>query len=444
MSTELAIASVTAVLMDLLNNGIIDHDITGAVGGNVTVTALPPDRIDTTVPSQQTQLNLFMYQAVPNQGWRNEGLPSRNGRGERLTNPPLALDLQYMLTAYGAEELHAEILLGYGMHLLHETPVLARDAIRRSLAPPSTVSGAGLPAGLRALSVSGLAEQIEQIKITPVSLTTEEISKLWSAFQAKYRPTATYQASVVLIEGDHPTRTPLPVRSRLVYVAPYKQPVIEKVVSQTGAGAPIVENQPILAGYNLVVRGRNLRGDATVLNVGGIDVTPDAAGLSDTQIIVPVPAGLTAGIHGLQVKHERLLGSPPTPHKGIESSVAPFVLSPGIQSVNASAVQSLGGDQRSGNIDVTVKPAVTEAQRLVLLLNEKTGAGSGPGESPAAYSFNAPPLVLSPPGSTEDISIPFTGVKAADYLVRVKVDGAESPLSCDSTGRYNQPEVSIP
>ena len=32
MSTALAIASVTAVLKDLLNNGLIDHDITTTVG----------------------------------------------------------------------------------------------------------------------------------------------------------------------------------------------------------------------------------------------------------------------------------------------------------------------------------------------------------------------------------------------------------------------------
>ena len=33
MSNALAIAGVTAVLKDLLNNGLIDHNVTGAVGG---------------------------------------------------------------------------------------------------------------------------------------------------------------------------------------------------------------------------------------------------------------------------------------------------------------------------------------------------------------------------------------------------------------------------
>ena len=41
MSNALAIGAVTAVLRDLLNNGLVDHDVTGSLGGNVTVSALP-------------------------------------------------------------------------------------------------------------------------------------------------------------------------------------------------------------------------------------------------------------------------------------------------------------------------------------------------------------------------------------------------------------------
>src|SRR5690349_19913580 len=111
MSTALAIASVTYVLKDLLNTGLTKQDITGTIGGNVTVTALPPDRIDAGNTTENNQLNLFMYQATFNSGWRNQALPSLNSRGERIQNPPLALDLHYLLTAYGSEELHHEILL---------------------------------------------------------------------------------------------------------------------------------------------------------------------------------------------------------------------------------------------------------------------------------------------------------------------------------------------
>ncbi len=40
MSSALAIAAVTAVLKDLLINGLIDHDLTASIG-DVSVSALP-------------------------------------------------------------------------------------------------------------------------------------------------------------------------------------------------------------------------------------------------------------------------------------------------------------------------------------------------------------------------------------------------------------------
>jgi hypothetical protein len=453
MSTELAIASVTYVLKDLLNNGLIDHDISGAVGGNVKVTALPPDRIDVTSTDQESQLNLFMYRVTPNQGWRNVGLPSHDARGERISNPYLALDLHYLLTAYGADELHSEILLGYGMQLLHETPVLTRDAIRTSLAPPTTApGGSGLPPALQALSTSELAEQIEQVKITPQAISTEEISKLWSAFQSKFRPTTAYQASVVLIESRRSTRSALPVRrgGRKIYAVPFQQPVIEKIKSQSQvtANEPIVEGQPILAGYKLVLEGRNLRGQETLVNVGGIEVTPSPGDVSDTQIILPLPTELSAGIQGVQVIHRMLMGEPPTPHQGVESNLAAFVLQPTLVIDSLSNVQHTGNNLYSGTVNVTVKPAVLKTQRAILYLNEILQIpASPPGAESilAAYSFHAPPMaLLSPPAPAENLTIPISGVKAGTYLARIKVDGAESPLSTDATGKYDFPQVTIP
>ena len=64
---------------------------------------------------------------------------SGDAQGARLTNPPLALDLHYLLTAYGSVDLNAEILLGFAMDLLNETPMLSRDTIRRSLSPTDPV-----------------------------------------------------------------------------------------------------------------------------------------------------------------------------------------------------------------------------------------------------------------------------------------------------------------
>jgi hypothetical protein len=450
MSTALAIAAVTAVLKDLLNNGLIDHNVSAGVG-EVTVSALPPDRIDASDEDlKKSRLNLFLYQVTPNPGWRNVGLPARNGRGERIDNPPLALDLYYLLTAYGAEEFHAEILLGYAMQLLHETPVLPRDAIRTALAPPTpVVGGGGLPPALQALFTSDLAEQVEQIKITPQIMNTEELSKLWPAFQARYRPTAIYQISVVLIDSRRSTKPALPVRERRVHVIPFKHPVIEQIKSQASPGGPIVDNQPILTGSNLVIAGSQLRGEDTVVQVGGIAVTPAAGEVTDRQIIVPIPGGLQAGVQGVQVIQRTLLGSPPTPHRGFASNVAAFVLSPRLVApIGIANLQGTGSEPRSARVDLTVDPAIGDTQRVVLLLNELMPSGSPP-EELRPYSFSAPSRLpwsppLSPPGPSPTISIPISGVQAGDYLVRLQVDGAESPLGTDAAGKYNSPVVTIP
>jgi Pvc16 N-terminal domain len=453
MSTALAIASVSAVLKDLLNNGLVDHNLASTVG-NVVVSALSPDRIDQT-GNQQSQLNLFLYQVTPNAAWRNVGLPGRDARGDRTGNPPLALDLHYLLTAYGALEFHAEVLLGYGMQLLHETPILTRTAIRMALAPPSPVSpGGSLPQGLQALFTSELAEQVEQIKITPETLNTEEISRMWTAFQAHYRPTAAYHVSVVLIESKASTKSPLPVRARRIYVVPFKQPFIAQVNSQETPGGPILSRQPIIASHRLVLAGHTLRAEGIQVLVGGVDSPVADADVTDQQVIVPIPATLRAGLQGVQVIHPRFMGEPPAPHRGVESNLAAFVLHPRIDSVTASNVQGTGTQPRSADVAVGVTPAVGDNQRVVLLLNQFNPAGSPPGSPPQdarseSYSFVAPSrLPLSPPslgpGATNTVVIPITGVKGGAYLVRVQVDGADSPLIVDASGQFVSPLVLIP
>ena len=88
---------------------------------------------------------------------------------------------------------------------------------------------------------------------------------------------------------------------------------------------------------------------------------------------------------------------------------------------------------------------------MVLLLNESIPLSSPPSTAEAlAYSFNAPsrldlqnPPAAAPPPS-EATTIPVVGVRAGSYLVRIQVNGAESPLGSDADGRYNSPQLPIP
>ena len=202
MAGALAIASVTAVLQDLLRNGFITNSEVASVG-DVSISALPPDRIAMGT-QESNQLNLFMYRVTPHSGLRNSAKQTVVAKKDtQQDHPRLALDLFYLLTAYGAQDFHAEILLGCAMQLLHKIPILSQDMIRTALgSTPVKKSKSLIPPAQAALSASSITDQVEQIKITPQFLSFEEMSKVWSALQARYRPSVSYRVSAVVIDGS--------------------------------------------------------------------------------------------------------------------------------------------------------------------------------------------------------------------------------------------------
>ncbi|HEX9372591.1 MAG TPA: DUF4255 domain-containing protein [Roseiflexaceae bacterium] len=200
MRSTLVIASVTAILKSLLENGLVDRGVTASIGSDAIVSALPPDRIDVGA-DERAQLNLFLHQVTPNTALRSASRLALDGDEKRPATSQLALDLHYLLTAYGAQDFQIEILLGYAIQRMHRTPTLKRDAIRASLTALSSADhGNVLPPTLAAMAASNLADQVEQIAISPQFLNGDEMSKIWSALQARYRPSVAYKVSMVLIE----------------------------------------------------------------------------------------------------------------------------------------------------------------------------------------------------------------------------------------------------
>ncbi|MCP4329273.1 MAG: DUF4255 domain-containing protein [Alphaproteobacteria bacterium] len=417
MSNALAIAAVTAVLRDLLNNGLIDHNVTGAVDGNVTVSTLPPDRIPSSGEDSATQLNLFMHQVTPNIGWRNVCLPSRDGRGDRLSNPPLALDLHYLLTAYGVEDLHAEILLGYAMQLLHETPVLSRGAITQALVP-SPVNGTILPPAFAALAAADLADQVEQIKITPEALNIEEMSKLWAAFQANYRPTAAYAVSVVLIEANRATRAPLPVLTR----GPGNQGVIAQAsltppFPTIDAITPPDRRPSAELGDLLTMTGHHLDGANLTVRfesprlAAAIELAPEP-GATSTQVTVTLPdapadpsapADWAAGLYAVSISVER-----PSESFARTTNEVPLQIAPRMDMASVNAVRDAG----TGAVTVTfdASPELRPNQTASLLL--------GALETP----------VEPHPVQTGTLSFVIADIDAGTYWARLRIDGVSSVL----------------
>jgi hypothetical protein len=416
VSNALGIAATSAVLRDLLNNGLIDASV-----GDVTVTAQSPDKISLD-GDEISQLNLFLYRVSENQGWRNVGLPSVDSGGtNRLSNPPLALDLHYLLTAYGAGDFQAEILLGYGMQVLHESPVIDRQAIRNTLAP-GPVTGGILPPALQTLTAAEVADQVEQLKITPEALSSDEISKLWTAFGAHYRPTAAYMVSVVLIESRRATRPALPVRLRQLFVLPLREPHVESVSAQDG--------KPIVATSTLVVEGERLVHEPMQVLVGSLPAA--ITDKSDTRLVVALPAGLRAGVQSVQVKHQLDFRTPNEPHRGFESNVAAFVLHPVFGGLSLAPAPS-GAAPYTGTATLTITPVPAREQRIVLMLNRTSPA------VPSSYALPADRRA----SDAAPVVVPLENVVRGEYFARVQVDGAESLLDLDPSSAGFGPKVTI-
>jgi hypothetical protein len=418
MSNALAIAGVTAVLRDLLNDGLINHNVSGTLGSTVTVSVLPPDRVIAAGSNEASQLNLFLHQVTPNTGWRNEGLPSRDASGrQRLTNHALALDLHYLLSAYTGGDLHAEILLGYAMQLLHETPVLTRQAIQTALHPSPGV-GTSLPPALQALADSGLEHQVEQIKITPEYLSTEEVSKLWTATQSHYRPTAAYMASVVLIEAARPTRSALPVlsrgpvdlatgRDRGVVVTPDLVPPFPtiQIVAPDG-GQPVARLGEVvdLIGHHLDGTNREV---VLASDRFAIEETIAAAGTGGPtlmQFTIPVgdAADFPVGVYRVAARVVRPGESEPRETNRLGLTLAPHI----------TGLPVVVGRDGAGTATFTVNfhPALRAGQTVTLLLGEHAFA----------------PEPFTPPVTALNFVIEDAPV--GDHLARLRIDGVEGPI----------------
>ncbi len=415
MSTALAIAGVTAVLRDLLNDGMINHNVSGIIGSTVSVSVLPPDRVVAEGSTESSQLNLFLHQVTPNSGWRNEGLPARDPSGrQRLANPPLALDLHYLISAYGNADLHREILLGYAMQLLHERPVLDRQAIRTALQPSPDV-GDTLPPALRALADSGLAEQVEQLRITPAFLNNEEMSKLWTAAQSSYRPTAAYQVSVVLIESTTPARAPLPVLSRGPVVAGREQgivttpdlvpplPTLEAV--EPAGGQPVAQ-----LGRAVTLRGHHLDGAEQQVRLAnprfGIETRLPAAGGTGDRLSFDIPiaraADFPVAVYDLAAELKR-----PGETAIRESNHLALVLAPELTDLPKTVTPDGSGDT---SFSLQCQPQIRPEQTVKLILGQ--------------LEFEPEPF--SSPTDTLDFVIPRA--PSGEHLARLRVDGIDSPI----------------
>jgi hypothetical protein len=355
-------------------------------------------------------VNIFLYQANPNPAWRNHDLPTRTSGGQVTQRPTAALDLHYLFTFYGDESLlEPQRLLGITVATLHATPVISRELIRAT----KIALGGG---DLALLAASDLDEQIDQVRIAPHCFDLDHMSKLWSIFsQNAYALSVAYQASVVLIEAEQTPAAALPVRVGSVYTVTYKQPQIDAARSESGG--------LLTVGSRAVLTGSNLQADIVRVRLGAVEIEPLA--VADSQIVFAVPLTARAGVQAVQVTHPLLLGEPPTLRPGADSNAAAMVVSPQIVSTA----------QTGTTLNVRVQPAVGSRQRAQLLLVQL--------DPPLTVQLDADAPTANPDLARDVLPFDVSGVQAGTYLVRVQVDGAQSPLGSAPDGTFISPTVTL-
>lgn len=394
MSSPAALATVTATLRHLLDQATSGAD----------VTTKPPAAARN--GASNNQLNLFLYGTHINTAFSNAPMPGQSTKGESGL-PPLSLVLKYLLTAYGDndDDIAGQQLLGQAMSVFHDHPLLGKADIEGILPD------------------SKLQHQIERLRITPDALSLDDMSKLWTSFQAEYRLSTAYEVSVVLIESNRVSPAPLPVlkrgeqnRGAAVLASP----------SPTLTGIRFPHQKPSAElGDRLTLLGNRMAGAIVTLRLrhplldDPIHLQPEPD-RSDTQMPVQLPGpsddpqvGATwpAGFYTLSLVIER----PDAP--AWTTNALSFALSPRITGINPT--QAPQGDVA---LTVTALPQIREQQHVALLFGDR---------AVAVDSLSTPADPTAP--TTLTFTVENAEARSEPYVLRLRVDGVDS-LPIDFSG----------
>ncbi len=134
------------------------------------VSLKPPSDIDS-----KSNLGLFRYKIQENSFYKN--LETKYIAPDKIQNPPLVVDLFYLLTPYVEPEQSGEILTKI-MQAFHDVPVLAGSNLKEDLQKSGN----------------------NELKISLNSLKMDELNHLWSLFGGKpYKMSLSYVVTPVII-----------------------------------------------------------------------------------------------------------------------------------------------------------------------------------------------------------------------------------------------------
>ncbi len=328
MSTARAIAAVTQRLVDVLQT-------TGA-----TASAKPLDKAT-------DQLNVFLYHVSIDATWRNQDLPRPAGRGQPA-RPLLPLNLFYLISAVHANhdnDIDRHDFLGKAMLKLHDLSLSGSIAFK-----PET----------------GIKNQPGSIHITMQPLSIDEMYKLWSVFQAPFRPSVGYEVGAVLIESELPDSLPLPVISRGPKSTGWDATTqFPAVVNSIGFDPKIQPGARL--GDSITINGQNLKQLESTLVIFEHPLkdpkTRKPTSISPDKLTVDIPDESNdwpAGVYMVSVQNTDSSGHT------YRSNAVPLLLLP--QIVVPPGGLRVVADGHDLSLTLTCKPRLQKEQRVQILI----------------------------------------------------------------------------
>jgi Pvc16 N-terminal domain len=399
MSNSLAVPAVTAAITSVVQARIDRAGITP----RPTVAPGPLDDSSGT-PS----VGIHLYKVTRNAALSIADLPTRGADGQLRQRPVAALDLHYLFTFRGTGVYESEQLLALTASALHTIPVLTPAIVDLAATQHPEIAG------------NDLALAAEPVRVTPETVSSDDITRLWAVYEpGAFTVTLAVAAGPVLIDASELAPIALPARQVNSPVIVINPPRLDVVAGPNGPGAPVSADSPMpslsLLGATLAAR----QGEDLVVLLDGTAVS-QVTTVDDGRLSISL-AGVTPGVHGVQVQRLGPAFDPASPTREVAATdVVSFALLPTLVSATAATAAGTVAGERTGTVTAEVVPDVGPAQQVRLLLDSQAL------DPPVSLALTPawPSVPPNPPYSS--VQFPVTDAPAGDYQVTLEVSGVRS------------------
>ncbi|MGH9932568.1 MAG: DUF4255 domain-containing protein, partial [Pyrinomonadaceae bacterium] len=435
----LAIGSVTKSIAALLAGKLNKPPLMGA-DVTLRVTTLPPDdaRVD-----EADGVNLFLYRVSESPFSRNIEWRGDRANPARSKRPPLTLSLHYLLTAYAKrgdgtaqDDITAHQIMGNALSILHENAIL------------NDIHDTEFDADLNTNFAAELRNSFEKITISPMPISMEEFSKIWTGLSKAYRLSVAYEVSLVQIAPLNPPQAPgQPVQKTSLAVTTISRPQIGSISPASG-----------VVGTEVTIKGNGFKttGMSTIVTVGEEQFAEaDLIKLTANEIVVKIPEAPQRGPKLPLIVSVAQRESDPaffavtpwleglSPFRGVTNIPITIPFDP----AGAAVTATVGGVAATVNVDsatrvvrVTVPDAIaTNGPQLVVLTLV-------PGGRTNARIYELIPLILTATVTPDLVAgkttITITGRRLAGSDIRVKYGKLLIKKGANATA--NQIDVEVP